>query len=229
MLALIAAALIPTQIAPPADAKTVELIPTDDLWVYPHASDPQSDDYLRCWGAGGHSVGPEAQEGEISYSYLRFDVSGLPSGKLTAVKLVLTHVANPGFTLDLAKASPLEVRPVSAAFSEKNWVFENVSSVAPKGDKDSLYGWVAPNSLPEDGKEFTLEIDLLKGPGGFAAALAAAAKTQEMALALALTSTIDPSSSGMRSVYKVFSKDGPKEKRPVLRLTYEGEMVAIIQ
>lgn len=35
------------------DPKTVDLIPTEDVWVYPHAGDPSTDSYLRAWGAGG--------------------------------------------------------------------------------------------------------------------------------------------------------------------------------
>src|SRR5207253_2298946 len=40
-----------------ANSRALYLSPTDDIWVYAHAEDPQKDEFLRAWGAGGHSIG----------------------------------------------------------------------------------------------------------------------------------------------------------------------------
>src|SRR5687768_10306177 len=105
MLAALALSML---VAGPA---TVELTPTDDVWVYPHASD-QKDAYLRVWAAGGPDLAADAGELEqVSYAYLRFDVSKVPAGKITEAKLTVTHVASPTFTIELAKKSPLLARP----------------------------------------------------------------------------------------------------------------------
>src|SRR3954469_4487441 len=92
-------------------ATTLSLNPTDDVWVYPHASD-QKDVYLRVWGAEGRdSPKKVAEVQDFSPSYLRFDVSKVPAGKVTSAQLILTHVANPGYAQDYAKDNPLRARP----------------------------------------------------------------------------------------------------------------------
>src|SRR5215475_5485714 len=85
--------------------QTIELTPTDDIWVYSHADDPQKDEYLRCWGADGMAVAPTGEElEEFSYSYLKFNLNKLPKEvKLKEATLILWHIPDPGWGLDAAK------------------------------------------------------------------------------------------------------------------------------
>jgi hypothetical protein len=197
----------------------VELPPTDDIWVYPHASDPERDEFLRVWGLDGASVAATAFESEsFCYSYLRFDVSKLPSGKLVGATLQITHVAEPTFTLEKARRNPLEARPVSADFSEKKWAYGDLAKFLPNPAKDAAYGTGILAKLDGE-KPFPLHVNLLEGPRSFATALEEA--RAKGAFALALTSAMSPDGEA-RSIYKLYSKEGPKEFRPVLRLVFEG-------
>ncbi|MCB8933651.1 MAG: hypothetical protein M9921_06005 [Fimbriimonadaceae bacterium] len=202
--------------APFATPQTIELIPTDDVWVYPRAANQDSDEYLRVWGGGDVSVASDAVGSEdFGYAFLKFGVGDVPKGKtLKTAVLVLTHIPEPAFTLDAAKAYPLEVRPMPNGFGEKTWDYAQLSKFMPDGGKDAAFGKGAPEKLETD-KEFPISIDLLKGPGNFAKYLEAAQKSGPMALAL--TSAMSPDDG----IYKFYSKDGPKAFRPVLRLTFE--------
>lgn len=196
---------------------TLELQPTDDMWVYPHASDPGRDPFLRAWGSSGRAVAASADElSEYSYSYLKFDFSKLPAGaKLEAVTLVLTHVADPAFSLEAVKQNPLEVRGLKPDFEERTWEYGRAASLAP----GNVFGKSAFTEIPS-GKEFAISIDLLKGPGDFRAYVTEQQKANSR-VGLALTSAMDASTSGMKGIYKVFSKDAErKEVRPTLKLTY---------
>ena len=223
MIAAIAAIVLCTA---PADVKTVEVFPSDDVWVYPHASDPGTDPFLRVWGAGGKSVAEAGDDvGEISYSYLRWRLSDLPTGKLVGATLVLTHVANPAFTVEQAKASPLEVRPLpvlaaaatstTIEFSEKMWSHFLVGQIAPGPGSKNVFASGFAEKIEKD-KPLTFELDLLKKEG-FAEFYK---NPRTMGLGLALTSSMD---AAERAVYKLYSKDGPKEYRPYLRLKIETE------
>src|SRR5256885_1361944 len=104
--------------------QTFDLTPTDDVWVYPHASDPQKDPFLRAWGSAGKAVAATPAEGsDFSYSYLKWDTAAISKapGKVTEAKLIVTLIADPTYGEDEAKASPLEVRPLKGDFSEKTW------------------------------------------------------------------------------------------------------------
>src|SRR5688572_27918373 len=105
------------------DVKTIELFPTDDVWVYPHASDPTQDEFLRIWGVEGKSVAGKPDDlGTFSYSFLKWSIKDFPNdAKLVSANLVLTQVANPAYTTDDAKQAPIEVRPVPSNFKEKGW------------------------------------------------------------------------------------------------------------
>jgi hypothetical protein len=202
----------------PADLSVVELNPTDDVWAYPHASEPDKDPLLRVWGFEGMSVGRDAGESEsLGYSFLRFDAVGLPEKPLKSATLTLYHSPKPSFTLDMAKANPLEARPVASGFTEKTWSYGDLSKFMPAAGKDAVFGSASPDSVSED-KAFPIRIDLLKGPGGFSKALEAARSAKSFAIAL--TSTLSPSDE-MRATYRLYSKDGPKDSRPVLRLEFE--------
>jgi hypothetical protein len=198
-------------------AQTLELTPTDDVWVYPHASNPQ-DELLRVWGNASQSVAtdPNGAE-EFGYSYVKFDLAKLPKdSKVTAATLLLTHSPDPAWTAPDAKSSPLEVRPLIGTFVEKTWDYGMAKTVSPLGGKDGILGKFAPEKV-ESGKPVKFEIDLTKGT----------AKLEKYLLAggpfnIALTSTLDPSEIGNRATYKFYSKDYEKtEYRPKLVISYE--------
>lgn len=209
MLAALALASI---LAGPA---TTELNPTDDVWVYAHASD-QKDPYLRIWSNGSGDLAADANEmEEFSYAYLRFDTSKVPAGKITEAKLVLTHIADPTYTAELAKLNPLVARPIAETFTEKSWSYDN-AKIAPEKGADAIFGKGYPESIPA-GKEFQITIDLLKGPKDFSAYL-----RKHQAIGISLSSSMDVTGSDSRPVYKVFSKDAETaSKRPVLKIVTE--------
>lgn len=201
----------------------ITLEPAHDVWVYPHAADATKDAYLRVWGTSGKSAPADASEAEeFSLSYLKWNLTGVTSGKkLKSAKLVVVNIANPGFSLEQAKAAPLEARAVGIAFDEKDWTYEGVSKLLPKADKEAVFGVGAPDLLMKD-KTVEITLDLLKGPGDFRAALEAAAKSPTKELALALTSPLDMSVLGRAGIYKLYSKDAEtKENHPKLVLEFE--------
>lgn len=205
-------------LAAPMSTSVVELYPTDDVWAYPHASDPDKDPFLRVWGVDGASVAPSAAESDsFGYSFLKFDAVGLPERPLKSATLTLVHTAKPSFDLALAKKHPLEVRPVSALFSEKSWGYGDLDKFMPSAGRGAAFGTGSPEAFDSE-KDFPIKIDLLGGPGKFNTLLISARTSK--AFALALTTTMSPDGD-VRSIYKVYSKDGPKESRPVLRLEFE--------
>lgn len=198
---------------------TVERSPTDDVWVYPHSSDTK-DVYLRVWGAGGKAVaGPNDSIEDFAYSYLRFDLGDLPKGALKEAKLVLTATADAGWSRNDLKNTPLEARLAGTGFNEKDWAYDaHAIKFAPSGEKDAVFGTAVAGEIVE-GKETTLTIDLLAGPAKFAEALEKA--RADRALALALTTALDPSEVGRTAIYRLYSKDAQAAFRPILRLTFE--------
>ncbi len=205
-----------------AEPQTFRLEPSDDIWVYPHASDPSKDPYLRVWGAEGKAVAPSPEESEeFSYSYLKFDLKTLPKGMITGAKLTLTSIADPGYTSDYIKDNPLQVRALRTDFSEKTWEYDIVHTLNPDKDDKAVYGSASPKDWPA-GKPFPLVIDLLKGPADFKKDLSAARDSAEHLLGLALTSTDDVQTMGSTAVYKLYSKDADKkELHPVLEITID--------
>ncbi len=193
-----------------------ELPCVDDIWVYPHSFD-QTDGSLRAWGSGGRSVPDGKEAGSISWSCLKFDVSSLPEGaKISGAKLVIFFPSAPTFTNDQAKATPLEVRSVSAEFEEETFKFGFADKVFPKAGDEGLFGSGSPDLVDNADQPHRFEIDLLKGTGDFAKALTAARMTQNKQVAIALTSKIDPEEAGDGGVYKLFSCNAEKGVRPVL-------------
>ena len=200
----------------------VTLRPTDDVWVYPHAGDPAKDAYLRVWGHEGAAVAKTADDSEeLSYSLLRFDPGALPESRLTKATLVLTTTAGPNYTANDAKRNPLQARAVDGGFTEKGWKYDLLERFLPAFDPKSVYGTGAP-TFPTPDAEGTVEIDLLKGPGDFRAALATA-KRDAKPLGIALTSTLDVQAHpDVQTIYKFYSKDAPVEaSRPKLVLSFE--------
>lgn len=194
----------------------LEFTPVDDIWVYPHASDPQKDGYLRVWGVEGRSVASDpAQADEYSYSYLKFDLSKLPKeAKVSSAVLTLTHTPDPTWQASDAKAAPLEARLLAKDFSEKAWEFGLAKTIFPTAGKTALLGSGFPAKV-DSGQPVRFEIELTKGEAKFA-------PNADRTLTIALTSTLDPSAIGNRAVYKFYSKDYDKvEYRPKLVITYE--------
>jgi hypothetical protein len=204
----------------PEDPRTLEVPPTDDVWVYMHASEGATEEFLRVWGIEGASVG-DPSEG-FSYAYLRFDLAGLPERfKLREAKLILVHAAGPAFKAELVERCPLEARRLGSDFDEKSWSGPENAKVSPKPSKEDVYGTGFPKDWPTD-KEFSFEIGLLGEGSPFAADIAAAREKETRALGIALTTTLDPSEAGRGGVYKLRSKNGPKETVPILKLVYEA-------
>jgi len=200
----------------------IRLRPTDDVWVYSYASDPAGDTFLRAWGMGGTSVpdDPSMVDG-YSFGYLRFDVSKAPAGaKLASARLDLTSTANPGYALDDAKSSPLEVRALSGMFKEGGWNYEKAGAVHPMPGLAGLFGFTHPDAMPKKDQTFVLSVDLLHGKGDFSTYLATAEAGKDKAVCLAICSALDPASQGRESIYKVYSREGPPGTEPVLRLTF---------
>jgi hypothetical protein len=200
----------------------VELVPTDDLWIYPHASDAAHDANLRIWGAEGKAAPADPSEAEnLSMAYLKWDVKDLPTGKkLTKATLVVTNIPNPGYTPDQAKAAPLQARPLGTEFDEKTWEYEKLGKLLPPKEAKDVFGVGTPGPIDKD-KPVTIEVDLLKGPNDFRKYLDAAV-TSGKPLGLALTSALDMVSLGRTAVYKIYSRDDRDVTvRPKLVLVFE--------
>ncbi len=198
-------------------ASGLYMSPTDDIWVYAHAEDPQKDQFLRAWGANGRSIPlPGDDPQAYSWSLMKWDLSGFPvNAKIIEAELVLTAAPDSGYTAKDAAAAPLEVRSVKGGFNEMNWDYAKAETYAPDGDT-GLFGDLSPTSVSSTG--FPIVIDLLKGPANFRTYYADAMKKSRV-ISLAITSRIDPSTLGRAGIYKVYSKDAADPAvRPVLRL-----------
>src|SRR5262245_33379160 len=66
--------------------------PSDDIWVYEHAQDPQKDEFLRAWGANGRSIPiPGDDPASSSWSILKWDLTGFKNNaKVLEAQLVLS-------------------------------------------------------------------------------------------------------------------------------------------
>jgi hypothetical protein len=203
------------------NSRALYLTPTDDIWVYAHAEDPQKDPFLRAWGSGGKSVGiPGDDPNAFSYSLLKWDLSGFqPNSRLAEAQIVLTAAPEAGYTAQDAAAAPLEIRMVKGGFAESEWDYADAVKYTPAGD-EGLVGMTSPTIVTAN--EFKIVIDLLKGPADFRKAFEEAMKKGKT-LNLAITSHIDPTSLGMKGVYRVYSKDATDPSvRPALRIVLEN-------
>ncbi len=201
---------------------TLKLTPTDDVWVYPHASDPAGDAVIRVWGTGGISVPKSSGDApEFSFGYMKWDLKDVPVGaKLSGAKLVVHQVAKPGYTLDQAKVAPLEARPVGTGFGEKGWVYESLGDLLPSAGRDEVFGTGAPVDVGAE--TLPIEIDLLRGPAAFRVEFQKSLDNPSKEIALALVSALDMSALGRAGIYKIYSKDEKQESlRPALVLTFE--------
>lgn len=204
--------------------QTVNLTPTDDIWVYPHATDPSSDAYLRVWGMGGHAL-PEdsAESSDYGFSLAQWSIpSTLEGKKLVSAKLHLFQIANPKFTVRESTKHPLEARPGNSGFSEKTWQYTDLAKFFPVTGSKAVFGTGCPDATSVLTADFEITIDLLKGPNDFAKYLTEAL-TAKKPLALDLTTSLDiTGDQGDTKLYKLYSKDAPApEKRPRLELVFE--------
>ena len=200
---------------------TATLTPTDDVWVYPHASDQIDSEFLRSWGGEGRAVLPGGEQtGAYSYSCLKFSLKSVPKdAKLTKAVLRLTHDVAATWDEAQSKAAPLEVRALTTKFDERSWEFSMASKVAPSASDETIYG-SASGKPSADGNPFVIEIDLLKGPGKFAAVFATAIGETDPTVAFAITTKMDPQEAGESTMYKFYSKSAKEGWRPQLVLDY---------
>lgn len=212
---------------PPQAVDTVTIAPSDDVWVYPHATDPARDETVRVWGAGGRSVAADAGDAEeFAYGYLRFALPARLKGRqLVGATLELTNVPNENLDADEFAATPLEARPLVGTFDEKGWIYSLVGKTYP----DAKVRWGVATATPTKGEPIKMTIDLLtrgkdetgQAPFGTTFANAFAKADSDGELGLALTSGVDVASVGMSAIYKVYTKDTPDEaRRPKLVLRF---------
>lgn len=203
--------------------KTMTLVPKETIWVYENASSPADGTYLRAWGADGKSCPGDGEDaGQFSYSYLKWDVSDVPSGaKLVSAKLEFNNIPDPGFTLESSKKAPLEARALVGEFDAKTWSFETAAKVHPKPANTAVFGSGYPKEI-RAGAPVAITIDLMAGPNPFGKALQAALDSSTHALSLSITAALDPSTDGRSSVYKLYGQNDSHENlRPRLILTFE--------
>ncbi len=214
-------------LAPPIQADTITLTPSDDVWVYPHASDPGRDETVRIWGAGGRSVAADPIDAEdFAYGYLRFKLPAhIKSARIVGATLELTNVINDELDPDEVAASPLEVRPLIGTFDEKSWTYTNIAKTHPNGKV--VWGKGGPKLVK--GEPVKISIDLMVrgkdqvGPTDFHKVLSAsfpATADAEGQLALALTTTVDAAAVGMKRIYKIYTKEAEESRRPRLVLRF---------
>jgi hypothetical protein len=189
----------------------IDVSPSDDVWVYPHAGRQDEDPFLRVWGGGDYALGtPSPGAFDFSYSLLKFT---LPEGKGTpkSALLIVNQTADPAYSEDDFLKAPLEARAAKADWNEQAWTFDMaIKNVPGKEEKDILGKGKREEVL--DGKPVKITINLLAGP---------AQVDWQGKLTLALTSRMDPESMGEGRMYKLYSRQAPQVNlRPVLQLTY---------
>ena len=206
-----------------AFASSVEVAPaSDDIWIYPHASDQVSDAFLRCWGSNGFAVSdPESSDAATSWSCLKFDLSTIKTtGEIKSAKLVLYMVAGIELTKEDTKKWPLQARAVTTRFEEETFTFDLAKTVMPKGDKESVFGEASPEPNSDENPT-KVEIDLMKGPAKFGKWYEECLATPNKLVGLAITSTLDPQEAGDGQIYKFHSRNGDKKLVPTLVIEYK--------
>lgn len=194
---------------------------SDDVWVYPHASDQINSEWLRCWGFEGKSVEDGDQTGSFSYSYLRFPLDSVKdSGTITKATLRIYNDPKPTFVAAESKVAPLEARAMTSNFNEAKWEYGMVKDIKPVGGDEGLFGsaFVVP---ADNGKPILIEIDLMAGKAGFAKAVESAIKNGTLTISIGLASKLDPQSSGQSSMYKFYSRSAEEGWRPQLILDFK--------
>lgn len=202
-------------------SETFVLTPSDDFWIYSFAGDPR-DIHLRVWGTEGRSVATDRDNPDsFSYSYLRFDLSEIPAGDYRVERAELRLVQSPGFgyTLEDTTAYPLEVRPVTPTFNERNWRHDRLRELVIPAGPSGIAGIGRVARFTDNELPVEITVDLLKGEAKFGDQLAKTLAGEDRAIALILTAGMDPAEHGRDFIYRVFSREGPEEHRPRLTLT----------
>ncbi len=211
----------PVPVSQLSAATGMYMAPTDDIWVYANAQDPQKDEYLRAWGSNGHAIPLPGEDPQAaSWSLLKWDLSGYgPDTKIVDAQLVLNAAPDAGYTVKDAADAPLEARPVKSTFTEGKWDYAQAVEFIPTGSESNTFGETSPTKIDSGG--FKIVIDLMHGPADFTDYFTKAMKKDKV-IAIAITSRIDPSKVGREGIYKVFSKDaGDPMMRPALRLVVD--------
>jgi hypothetical protein len=206
-----------------AAPKMLTLVPKETVWVYANASTPGDGTFLRAWGVDGKACPPDGEDaGQFSFSYLKWDLSEVPqSAKLLSAKLLLNNTPDPGYTADMAKRCPVEIRPLIGSFDAKTWTFDMSSKTHPDSDAKAIFGTGFPSDIPKE-VPVPVAVNLLSGPNGFAKALSKALESASHTLSLSITAKLDPSTDGRTCVYKFYGQSESKEwLRPQLVLTFE--------
>ncbi len=119
---------------------------------------------------------------------------------MTSAKLVVWHVPEPAWGLDVAKNNPLQVRGLVGFLGERLGV--RYLQIASPIRRKRRFRLLLPREDHCYGEAIKFEVDLLKGPGEFAKALKAASDTPDRELGLALT-LAQPFGTRPAAVYKV--------------------------
>lgn len=205
---------------------TYQAGPTDDIWVYSFAGDQTTDGFLRAWGDGATSIGPNPPDSSFSHSYLKWDLSAIPNGAyiVQEAKLLVTQqvtlTTQPGYSQAVGNANPLEARPVGDDFNEVDWIFGDPANPFPGDPRfgtGDLSNYIAAGTPNVTG--FEIPIDLLAG-GDFNTYFNAAVNGGD-GLALALTSQLNPAGPG-GATYRLYSKDNPLQLGPSLLIRYQA-------
>jgi len=225
----VAALVVP---AVPTPADVYQQVPTDDIWVTFMAGNPAGDSMLRVWHNSAEpypspNYPANAIDFYCAYSYLKWDLSSIPTGEYELHSATLTLRHEPAkWTQAQAQDHPLETRALAPGFSEYTWDYWDISNPAPGG----VYG-EANLSNYSTTAYFDIVIDLLSGSStgqteaDFATALYDAINTQTP-LAVACTSSKTADMSGGQP-YKFASKDNGGQAGPTLRLEYALKNLSI--
>ena len=220
MISLAAAYLFSSVLRPIDD--TVTITASEDVWVYPNASDPGADETFKVWGVGGRSVAEKPGEAEsFGYGYLKFEVPTLPEGKkLVSAWMILKPAASMKIDKN-AKDYPLEVHSLVGTFSEKSWTYDMSSKVYP--DK-FIYGRgvVAQAEGSTDPNNLVIAVDLNDNKtDSFKTALTKAV-ADKTSLYFALASKYDASEGGREGIYRIYTKDRKEgDSKPKIVLKFE--------
>jgi hypothetical protein len=131
----------------------------------------------------------------------------------------MVHVAPVKFSAADSERAPVELRKLIGEFAEKGWSFDLATKAYPDGTKEGLLGSAAAKPGEPD-SEFKIVMSLAGTDSPFPAALLAAMVMEKPALLVALCSKLSPEDVE-GALYKVYSKDGPAEKRPMLKIVLE--------
>ena len=197
----------------------ITITASEDVWVYPNAGEPATDETFKVWGVGGKAVAPTPAEAEsFGYGYLKFNVPEVPEGKkLIGAWMLLKPSASMKVDPN-AKDYPLEVRPLVGKFEEKTWTYDKSATVYP-GDSIFGTGVVAPPDGLSAVGALEIRIDLLGKKSKFAETFAKGGKNP---MYFALTSKYDAGELGREGIYRIYTRDRKEgDVKPKLILVFD--------